>query len=152
MWSFCNNSETWTLYYIHSFIKELINFGELKLSKNSSRSFIIKLIAALALAFMAVTAVNTVMQTSANSTTVQAKSRKLSKHEKTAKRWIAMHESGGNYRARNGVCYGKYQLNIHYLHGNLSKKNQEKTADRYVYGRYGSWVNAKRFWLAHHWY
>lgn len=29
----------------------------------------------------------------------------------------------------------------------LSPKNQERTADRYVYGRYGSWVNAKRFWL-----
>ncbi|MCT7688489.1 MAG: aggregation promoting factor surface protein, partial [Lactobacillus crispatus] len=24
--------------------------------------------------------------------------------------------------------------------------------DNYVYGRYGSWVNAKRFWLAHNWY
>src|SRR5699024_7865494 len=83
--------------------------------------------------------------------TVQA-ARKLSKAEKAAKRWIAMRESGGSYTARNGVCYGKYQLNIGYLHGNLSPKNQERVADNYVYGRYGSWVNAKRFWLAHNWY
>lgn len=34
----------------------------------------------------------------------------------------------------------------------LSPANQERTANRYVKGRYGSWVNAKRFWLAHNWY
>ncbi|MBT8852242.1 aggregation-promoting factor C-terminal-like domain-containing protein, partial [Lactobacillus delbrueckii subsp. bulgaricus] len=72
--------------------------------------------------------------------------------EKAAKYWIAMRESGGYYTARNGSCYGRYQLLISYLGGDLSKKNQERTADRYVYGRYGSWVNAKRFWLAHNWY
>lgn len=121
------------------------------MSRQAYRSIIIKLVAALALAFMGVDTVNTLANIH-DAITVQARTRKLSKRERAAKRWIAMHESGGNYRARNGVCYGKYQLNIHYLHGNLSKKNQERTADRYVYGRYGSWVNAKKFWLRHHWY
>ncbi|KGG53582.1 putative aggregation promoting protein [Lactobacillus sp. wkB10] len=118
----------------------------------NSKSLILKLITALALSFSFVTAIN--IETNNNNSctqTVQA-ARKKSKAERAAKRWIAMRESGGNYYARNGVCYGKYQLNIAYLNGNYSKKNQERTADTYVYGRYGSWVNAKNFWLAHHWY
>ncbi|WEV37893.1 aggregation promoting factor surface protein [Lactobacillus sp. ESL0677] len=114
-----------------------------------TKSFIYKLIAALALACSFTAVIQTT--TGNTSQTVQA-ARKLSKTEKAAKNWIAMQESGGNYSARNGSCYGKYQLNISYLHGNYSKKNQDKTADNYVYGRYGSWVNAKRFWLAHSWY
>lgn len=32
----------------------------------------------------------------------------------------------------------------------LSPANQEKTANWYVKNRYGSWVNAKKFWLVHH--
>ncbi|AEG41083.1 hypothetical protein [Lactobacillus kefiranofaciens] len=117
------------------------------MSKNVKSTFV-KILAALALAFACVTVVQAF---SSNSTqTVQAA--KLSKKERAAKRWIAMRESGGNYTARNGSCYGKYQLSIGYLHGNLSPKNQERTADRYVYIRYGSWVNAKRFWLAHNRY
>ena len=118
---------------------------------NNVKSNLIKLFAALALALTAIVAVQTISANSSTNQTVQA-ARKLSKRERAAKRWIAKRESGGNYRARNGVCYGKYQLNIAYLHGNLSPKNQEKVADNYVYGRYGSWVNAKRFWLSHHWY
>lgn len=120
------------------------------MSKNVKSTFV-KILAALALAFACVTVVQAF---SSNSTqTVQAaKRKKLSTKERAAKRWIAMRESGGNYTARNGSCYGKYQLSIGYLHGNLSPKNQERTADRYVYIRYGSWVNAKRFWLAHNWY
>ncbi|WP_450088818.1 aggregation-promoting factor C-terminal-like domain-containing protein [Paucilactobacillus wasatchensis] len=70
-----------------------------------------------------------------------------------AKEWIASHESGGSYTARNGVCYGRYQLNAnYYLNGNYSVVNQEKAADAYVTGRYGSWANAKAFWLKHNWY
>ncbi|NUE97807.1 aggregation promoting factor surface protein [Lactobacillus melliventris] len=114
-----------------------------------SKSLILKLITALALSFSFVTALET---TNNNSCTQTVQAAKMSKAERAAKKWIAMRESGGNYYARNGVCYGKYQLNIAYLNGDYSKKNQERTADRYVYGRYGSWVNAKNFWLAHHWY
>lgn len=121
---------------------------------NNVKSNFIKLFAALVLAFTAVVAVQTFTSNTSTNQTVQAAKvpKKLSKKEKAAKKWIAMRESGGNYRARNGVCYGKYQLTISYLHGNLSPKNQEKVADQYVYGRYGSWVNAKKFWIRHHWY
>lgn len=118
---------------------------------NNVKSTLVKLIAALALAFTAVVAIQTFTTNNSTTQTVQA-ARKLSRSEKAAKRWIAMRESGGSYTARNGACYGKYQLSIGYLHGDLSPKNQERVADNYVYGRYGSWVNAKRFWLAHRWY
>lgn len=114
------------------------------------KSTLLKLVAALAVAFAAIVTIQTVTaQNTSNTQTVQAAK---SKAEKAAKRWIAMRESGGSYTARNGSCYGKYQLSIGYLGGDLSPKNQERVADRYVYGRYGSWVNAKRFWLTHHWY
>lgn len=76
----------------------------------------------------------------------------LSKKEKSAKHYIAMRESGGSYTAKNGSCYGRYQLLRSYLHYNYSKVNQEKTANKYVKARYGSWVKAKKFWLSHHWY
>ena len=76
----------------------------------------------------------------------------LSPANRRAKAWIAQRESGGSYTARNGSVYGRYQLSLGYLHGNLSPANQERTANRYVKGRYGSWVNAKKFWLAHNWY
>ncbi|CAI2644516.1 hypothetical protein AKUA2003_12160 [Apilactobacillus kunkeei] len=76
----------------------------------------------------------------------------LSRANSAAKAWIARHESGGSYTASNGSCYGKYQLLISYYGGNLSHKNQERTANRYVKSRYGSWVKAKAFWLSHNWY
>ena len=76
----------------------------------------------------------------------------LSKANQKAKAWIAYRESRGSYRARNGQYIGRYQLSASYLHGDYSKANQEKTADRYVKNRYGSWVNAKRHWLSHGWY
>ncbi len=76
----------------------------------------------------------------------------LSPANRRAKAWIAQRESGGSYTARNGSVYGRYQLSLSYLHGDLSKTNQERTANRYVKQRYGSWVNAKKFWLAHNWY
>lgn len=115
------------------------------------KSALLKIIAALTIALSGVAAVQSVNTVNNQTQTVQA-ARKLSKAEKAAKYWIAMRESGGSYTARNGACYGRYQLSIGYLHGNLSPKNQERVADKYVYGRYGSWVNAKRFWLTHHWY
>lgn len=115
------------------------------------KSIIIKLIAAAALAFVAISTAHTFTNTDSTTQTVQA-ARRLSSSERAAKNWVAMHESGGNYYARNGVCYGKYQLNIAYLHGDYSKSNQDRVADNYAYGRYGSWANAKNFWLIHHWY
>lgn len=78
--------------------------------------------------------------------------KRLSRGNAAAKAWIAMRESSGSYTASNGTCYGKYQLLLSYYHGDLSHKNQERTANRYVRGRYGSWTAAKAFWQAHHWY
>lgn len=72
--------------------------------------------------------------------------------EAAAKAWIAMRESGNNYNARNGQYIGKYQLSAAYLRGNYSAANQERVANNYVKSRYGSWVNAKNFWLTHGWY
>lgn len=77
---------------------------------------------------------------------------RLSASERSAKLWIARRESGYNYHARNGRYYGRFQLDVSYLHGDYSVANQERTADRYVKGRYGSWTAAKRFWMAHNWY
>lgn len=72
--------------------------------------------------------------------------------EKQAKEWIASRESSGSYSAQNGRYYGRYQLDLSYLHGDLSAANQERVADNYVKGRYGSWTNAQAFWQAHGWY
>ncbi|OAQ02593.1 hypothetical protein A3O11_03435 [Ligilactobacillus aviarius] len=69
-----------------------------------------------------------------------------------AKAWIAQHESSNNYNARNGQYIGKYQLSASYLNGDYSPANQERVADQYVAQRYGSWVNAQRFWEANGWY
>lgn len=72
--------------------------------------------------------------------------------EADAKAWIAAHESGNNYGARNGQYIGKYQLSAAYLNGDYSPADQERVADQYVAGRYGSWTNAKQHWLSNGWY
>lgn len=72
--------------------------------------------------------------------------------EADVKAWIAAHESGNNYGARNGQYIGKYQLSAAYLNGDYSPANQERVADQYVAGRYGSWTNAKQHWLSNGWY
>ena len=69
-----------------------------------------------------------------------------------AKEWIAQKESGGSYTAQNGIYIGRYQLTNTYLNGDYSVENQERVADAYVEGRYGSWSAAKEFWLANGWY
>ena len=76
----------------------------------------------------------------------------VSGSEAEAKEWIAQKESSGSYTAQNGQYYGRYQLSLSYLNGDLSAENQEKVADAYVAGRYGSWSAAKAFWLANGWY
>ena len=69
-----------------------------------------------------------------------------------AKEWIAQKESGGSYTATNGQYIGRYQLTASYLNGDYSAENQERVADAYVAGRYGSWTAAKNFWLNNGWY
>lgn len=72
--------------------------------------------------------------------------------EASARAWIVQRESGGDYNARNGKYIGKYQLDKSYLNGDYSPANQEKTAERYIKQRYGSWVNAQKHWQMHNWY
>ena len=76
----------------------------------------------------------------------------LSAEDAAAKAWIAQKESSGSYTAQNGQYYGRYQLSLSYLNGDLSPENQEKVANQYVVNRYGSWSAAKNFWLANGWY
>ena len=85
-------------------------------------------------------------------TTTGSASNGLSAEDAAAKEWIAQKESSGSYTAQNGQYYGRYQLSLSYLNGDLSAENQEKVADAYVAGRYGSWSAAKAFWLANGWY
>ena len=80
----------------------------------------------------------------------------ISGSEAEAKEWIAQKESGGSYTATNGRYIGRYigryQLTDSYLNGDYSAENQERVADAYVAGRYGSWTAAKNFWLNNGWY
>lgn len=85
-------------------------------------------------------------------TTTVSASDGLSAEDAVAKEWIAQKESSGSYTAQNGQYYGRYQLSLSYLNGDLSEANQEKVANQYVVNRYGSWSAAKNFWLANGWY
>ena len=76
----------------------------------------------------------------------------VSGSEAEAKEWIAQKESGGSYTATNGRYIGRYQLTDSYLNGDYSAENQDRVADAYVAGRYGSWTAAKNFWLNNGWY
>ena len=91
------------------------------------------------------------VDTTQATTTVSA-SDGLSAEDAAAKEWIAQKESSGSYTAQNGQYYGRYQLSLSYLNGDLSEANQEKVANQYVVNRYGSWSAAKNFWLANGWY
>ena len=85
-------------------------------------------------------------------TTTGSASDGLSAEDAAAKEWIAQKESSGSYTAQNGQYYGRYQLSLSYLNGDLSEANQEKVANQYVVNRYESWSEAKNFWLANGWY
>ena len=90
--------------------------------------------------------------TTTQATTTVSASDGLSAEDAAAKEWIAQKESSGSYTAQNGQYYGRYQLSLSYLNGDLSEANQEKVANQYVVNRYGSWSAAKNFWLANGWY
>ena len=87
---------------------------------------------------------------SAPATTYQAPA--MGGSEDAARNWIAARESGGSYNARNGQYIGKYQLSASYLNGDYSPANQERVAQQYVTGRYGSWQAAQAHWQANGWY
>ena len=99
------------------------------------------------------TTTNTTEQaTTSKATTTVSASDGLSAEDVAAKEWIAQKESSGSSTAQNGQYYGRYQLSLSYLNGDLSPENQEKVANQYVVNRYGSWSAAKNFWLANGWY
>lgn len=104
--------------------------------------------AATSMAYTTMAATSTTTSTSSTSSYTSS----LSSSEEAAKEWITQKESGGSYTAKNGNYYGKYQLSISYLNGDLSAANQEKVADQYVASRYGSWTAAQSFWESHGWY
>ncbi|MCO4635291.1 LysM domain protein [Streptococcus infantarius subsp. infantarius] len=85
-------------------------------------------------------------------TTTTSYSSNLGTSDVQAKEIIAQRESSGSYTAQNGQYYGRYQLTMSYLNGDLSAENQERVADSYVAGRYGSWSAALAFWNANGWY
>ena len=84
-------------------------------------------------------------------TTTTSYSSNLGSSDAQAKEIIAQRESSGSYTAQNGQYYGRYQLTMSYLNGDLSAENQERVADSYVAGRYGSWSAALAFWNANGW-
>ena len=90
--------------------------------------------------------------TTTQATTTVSTSDGLSAEDAAAKEWIAQKESSGSYTAQNGQYYGRYQLSLSYLNGDLSPENQENVANQYVVNRYGSWSAAKNYWLANGWY
>ena len=59
-------------------------------------------------------------------TTTGSASNGLSAEDAAAKEWIAQKESSGSYTAQNGQYYGRYQLTITYLNGDLSLKIRRK--------------------------
>ena len=83
--------------------------------------------------------------TTASTSTVSA--------EQSAKDWIAQKESGGSYTASNpSGAYGRYQLKSYNLKWGTSAEAQERAAAAYINSKYGTWVNAKAFWMQHGWY
>ena len=93
---------------------------------------------------------NATLTTVSTSKAVESQSEPV--NNSSAKEWIAQKESGGSYTATNGQYQGRYQLSASYLGGDHSQENQERVADSYVAGRYGSWEAAKAFHIANGWY
>ena len=65
---------------------------------------------------------------------------------------IAQAESGGSYTAQNGRYYGRYQLDVSYLGGDLSPQHQDEVFQQYCNQRYGGVDQALAFRQSHGWY
>lgn len=90
--------------------------------------------------------------TTGNTTVNTASSTSVNLSGNSAADSIAQAESGGSYTATNGRYYGKYQLDISYLGGDLSPQHQEEVFQNYVNQRYGGVNQALAFRQAHGWY
>ncbi|KRL53945.1 aggregation-promoting factor [Furfurilactobacillus rossiae] len=82
----------------------------------------------------------------------QAAAPAASTGDSSAQAWIAARESGGSYTAQNGQYYGKYQLSMDKLGGDLSPQHQEAVATQYAVSRYGSWAGAQAAWQSQGWW
>ena len=67
----------------------------------------------------------------------------VSGSEAEAKEWIAQKNQVVATQLQTDQYIGRYQLTDSYLNGDYSAENQERVADAYVAGRYGSWSAAK---------
>lgn len=65
---------------------------------------------------------------------------------------ISQAESGGSYTAQNGRYYGRWQLDMSYLGGDLSPQHQDEVFQQYCAQRYGSVEGALAFRQSHGWY
>jgi len=79
----------------------------------------------------------------------------LSKAEIAALLWMAKRES--NYHPTShsrSECHGLFQLSAGMAHGKPWKDPvwNTKRAIKYMKGRYGGVLQAKAFWMSHHWY
>jgi len=79
----------------------------------------------------------------------------LSAKQVAALLWIAKHESNYHPTSKSSSgCYGLFQLSAGMTRGHPWKDAtwNTKRAIKYMKGRYGGPVQAKPFWLKHHWY
>jgi len=79
----------------------------------------------------------------------------LSKKQITALLWIAKRESNFHPKSESrSECHGLFQLSKGMAHGHPWKNPtwNTKRAIKYMRGRYGGVLQAKAFWLSHHWY
>lgn len=91
-------------------------------------------------------------QQSAPVTTTVQQSAPVATNGSSSAEAIAQAESGGSYTAQNGRYYGKYQLDLAYLGGDLSPQHQEEVFQQYCNQRYGSVDGALSFRQSHGWY
>lgn len=79
----------------------------------------------------------------------------LNKAEIQALLWMAWRESRFHPTSHSrSNCHGLFQLSKGMAHGKPWKDPEwnTKRAIKYMRGRYGGVLQAKRFWQAHHWY
>ena len=102
------------------------------------------------------TPIPTVAPTPVPKPVVEAPKPQITGSEAEAKLWIYMHESGNKPGAINkasGACGLGQALPCSKMGCGLADYAcQDAWFTNYMKSRYGSWLNAKAFWLAHSWW